>query len=88
MAMAPELEADTALSQKRKQIRLVRQQCPAQRAAALVSLSDGVREMALAGIRGRHPTASPRELACRLTVRLYGREVAARLFRDIPGDAR
>lgn len=51
-------------------------------------LSRGVRALALAGIRELFPGADEQELKVRLTVRLYGREVAARLFGSVPIDAR
>ncbi len=51
-------------------------------------LSRGVRELAIAGIREMHPDVSEEELRVRLTVRLYGREVAKRLFGTVPVDAR
>ena len=51
-------------------------------------LSRGVRELALAGIREMHPGATEEELRVRLTVRLYGREAALRLFGTVPDDAR
>jgi len=51
-------------------------------------LSRGVRELAIAGIRQMHPNASEDELRVRLTVRLYGSEVAKRLFGAVPDDAR
>jgi hypothetical protein len=55
---------------------------------AMLRLSRAVRELALAGIRERHPTATESELRVRLTVRLYGRAVAQRLFESVPADAR
>ena len=51
-------------------------------------LSRGVRELAIAGIREMHPQVNEEELRVRLTVRLYGREVAKRLFGAVPEDAR
>jgi hypothetical protein len=45
------------------------------------------RELALAGIRQRHPGASADEVRARLIVRLYGRKVAERLCRTVPADA-
>jgi hypothetical protein len=45
------------------------------------------RELAVAGIRQRHPGASDDEIRVRLVVRLYGRDVARRLFGEIPSDA-
>jgi hypothetical protein len=55
---------------------------------AMLRLSRAVRELALAGIRERYPTATEPELRVRLTVRLYGRAVAQRLFESVPADAR
>jgi hypothetical protein len=46
-----------------------------------------VRQLAEAGIRQRHPHASDSEVRVRLTVRLYGRDVARRLFGAVPADA-
>ncbi|MBK8251747.1 MAG: hypothetical protein IPK82_03655 [Polyangiaceae bacterium] len=60
---------------------------PENRLEAAVRLSQAVREMALAGIRERHPAADEQELRVRLTVRLYGRECARRLFGNVPEDA-
>ena len=50
-------------------------------------LSAAVRAMALAGIRLRHPQADEAELRVRLTVRLYGRALAERVFGTVPADA-
>lgn len=50
-------------------------------------LSQAVRELALAGIRARHPAADDHELRVRLAVRLYGRECARRVFGHVPHDA-
>lgn len=49
-------------------------------------LSDGVRAMAEAGLRHRHPRASDEEISCRLAALLYGRRVAERLFPSVPDD--
>jgi hypothetical protein len=46
-----------------------------------------VRELALAGLRLRHPQADEQELRVRLTVRLYGRAAGVRLFGAVPDDA-
>ena len=60
---------------------------PERRLEAAMRLSQAVRELALAGIRGRHPEADADELRVRLTVRLYGRDCAQRLFGSVPDDA-
>ena len=44
--------------------------------------------VAEAGIRQEHPAADDHEIKVRLTVRLYGRAAAARLFGRVPEDAR
>lgn len=51
-------------------------------------LSAGVRALAEAGLRDRHPQASPAELRVRLAALLYGRDVAERVFGRVPDDAR
>lgn len=61
---------------------------PERRLEAAMRLSRGVRELAIAGIREMHPEVNEEELRVRLTVRLYGREVAKRLFGTVPEDAR
>jgi hypothetical protein len=52
-----------------------------------MALSSAVRELAAAGLRSRHPHASEAEIRVRLTVRLYGRAAAVRLFGTVPDDA-
>jgi len=66
---------------------LLRRLSPERRLEAAIRLSSAVRELAVAGIRARHPEASEHELRVRLTVRLYGRSHARRLFGDVPDDA-
>lgn len=52
-----------------------------------MKLSRAVRELALAGIRQRHPEAGEQEVRVRLAARLYGRAAAVRLFGAVPDDA-
>jgi hypothetical protein len=66
---------------------LLRAQAPYQRLAQAMAFSRTVRELAVAGIRLRHPAASERELRVRLVVRLYGPSAGRRLFGQIPADA-
>ena len=66
---------------------LLRRMPPEKRLEAAMRLSHAVRELALAGIRARHPGADDQELRVRLTVRLYGRDCARRLFGHVPDDA-
>jgi hypothetical protein len=66
---------------------LLRAQAPHQRLAQAAALTRMTRQLALAGIRQRHPGASADEVRARLIVRLYGREVAERLCGTVPADA-
>jgi len=66
---------------------LLRRMSPERRLEAAMRLSQAVRELAIAGIRQRHPHADDAEVRVRLTVRLYGRAQAERLFGAVPDDA-
>ena len=67
---------------------LLRSRVPHERLAQAMSLTRMVRDLAVAGIRRRHPDASDAEVRVRLAVRLYGREAAQRMFGEVPPDAR
>ena len=71
---------DTSPEQRRRYYDLLRSLTVEQRARKLSGLSDMVRTMALAAIRAEHPAAGPEELAHRLAERLYGAEIATRIF--------
>ena len=79
---------DTSPAAAARYHELLRAMPPECRLEAAMRLSRGVRALALAGIRELFPDADEQELKVRLTVRLYGREVAARLFDSVPADAR
>ncbi len=66
---------------------LLRALAPERRLETAMKLSRAVRELALAGIRERHPEAGEQEVRVRLAVRLYGRDAATRLFGTVPDDA-
>lgn len=55
----------------------------AQRLGVAMSLSQSVRELALAGIRQRHPGASPREQLLRLAITLHGPDLATAAYPEI-----
>jgi hypothetical protein len=78
---------DTSPAADARYHELLRKMSPERRLEAAVRLSAGVREMALAGIRQRHPEATEEELRMRLAVRLYGRACAERMFGSVPPDA-
>ena len=71
---------DTSPLQRRRYYDLMRALTPEQRARKVSGLSRAVRALAEANLSARHPGASPRQLARLLTERLYGAEIAARLF--------
>jgi hypothetical protein len=79
---------DTAPEMEVRYQRSLGQLSPAERLEVAVQLSSGVRALAEAGLRHRHPDASEEELRCRLVVLLYGRDLAVRLFQSVPEDAR
>jgi hypothetical protein len=78
---------DTAPTALARYHELLRARTPLERLAQASRLTRSVRELALAGLRRRHPEAAEDELRVRLAVRLYGRELAGRLFRELPPDA-
>jgi hypothetical protein len=67
---------------------LLRAREPYQRLAQTIALTRMVRQLAEAGIRQRHPDAPDDEVRVRLTVGLYGRDVAASTFRKGNGGGR
>ena len=74
---------DTSPAMQRRYAELLRARAPHQRAATMVALTRAAQVMTRAGIRTRHPDASPRELDARYAVRVYGADVARRLFPEI-----
>lgn len=78
---------DTPMAAQRRYAELLSAQAPVARLAQALSLSTAVRELALAGIRARHPHALDDEIRARLAVRLYGRDTALRIFARVPLDA-
>jgi anti-sigma factor RsiW len=78
---------DTSPAADARYHELLRAMAPERRLEAAMRLSRGVREMALAGLRLRHPQADEQELRVRLTVRLYGRAAGVRLFGSVPDNA-
>lgn len=79
---------DTSRAADARYHELLRAMPPERRLEAAMRLSRGVRAMATAGIRQTFPEADEQEVKVRLTVRLYGREAAIRLFGAAPADAR
>ncbi|HLK36284.1 MAG TPA: hypothetical protein VKU41_05990 [Polyangiaceae bacterium] len=78
---------DTAPASIARYHELLRGLAPHQRLAQAVALTRTTRQLALAGIRQRHPDASDGEVRARFIVRLYGRVIAQRLCGTVPVDA-
>jgi hypothetical protein len=77
------LNSDTSLEIERKQIDGWRRMSPQDKAALVTGLTRAAFAMTLAGIRHRHPAASPREAHLRLALITLGPELARRAFPDI-----
>ena len=77
------LSSDTCPALERLQLDLWRQMTPYDRIGAVSRLSRAVQELAMAGIRQRHPHASERECLLRLAVLKLGTDLAVRAFPDV-----
>ncbi|MBI2828021.1 MAG: hypothetical protein HYX77_01955 [Acidobacteria bacterium] len=81
--MAAPLTPDTSPEIERMQIERWRQMSPAEKAAVVSGLTQAVYDLALAGIRLRHPDASPRERFLRLALITLGRDLARQAYPEI-----
>ncbi|HET9958177.1 MAG TPA: hypothetical protein VFQ61_26965 [Polyangiaceae bacterium] len=79
---------DTSPEAEERYFELMRRQPPAARLAAAARLCSAVRALAEAGIRDGHPGATEQEVRAHLAARMYGREVASRLFPNVNLDGR
>lgn len=79
-ASAPLLGADTPAGLQRRQVMLWRRMSPLEKAQAVRQVSRSVRELSLAGIRQRHPSASDDECALRYALITLGRSLACRAY--------
>jgi hypothetical protein len=77
------LSADTDAESERHQIQRWRAMSPAEKFRAVAELNAAADTMALAGIRLRHPGASPREQFLRLASLKLGRELALQVYPEI-----
>jgi hypothetical protein len=78
---------DTSPAANARYHELLRTMPPERRLEVAMGLTQTVRELALTGIRDRHPQADEHEMRVRLTARLYGRAVGVRLCGAVPDDA-
>lgn len=78
---------DTGAKASRRYHELLRSRAPHERLAQALALTKMVRDLAIAGIKSRHPDADDAEIRVRLAVRLYGRDAAEQMFGEVPPDA-
>jgi hypothetical protein len=73
---------DTSPRANARYFELLRQASPAKRLEICASLTRATRELAIAGIKAANPdrTFSQQELRVKLAERIYGQEVALRVF--------
>jgi hypothetical protein len=81
------LSADTSPETERLLIGLLRQAPPARKFAMIVSANLAGRALAMAGLRARHPEASPAQLRRRLAEVWLGPELAAKAYGPVPAHA-
>lgn len=77
------LSLDTSPEIERRQVERWRQMSPAEKAAIVSGLTQAVCDLALAGIRLRHPDASPREQFLRLALITLGPDLARQVHPEI-----
>jgi hypothetical protein len=79
---------DTSEPALERYYELLRARAPVARINAAAQLSAAVRSLAESAIRAADPGATPLTVRARFASRLYGREVAARLFPGVQLDVR
>lgn len=84
MARVP-VSLDTSPAVERMQVEAWRRMTPEQKAATVRGLTRATFAMAMAGIRHRHPEASPREQRLRLALITLGPDLAVKAFPEIAG---
>jgi hypothetical protein len=77
------LSLDTSPEIERRQIERWRHMSAEQKAAIVSGLTQAVYDLARAGIRLRHPDASPREQFLRLALITLGPDLARRAYPEI-----
>lgn len=76
------LSDDTTAAAEDTQVELWRRMSSIEKAQLITGLCQATDTLALAGIRHRYPTASPRECFLRLAVLRLGRDLAYRVYPD------
>lgn len=78
-----QLTGDSSEDAERRLIESWRTMPPSQKVALAVTMSQTVRDLALAGIRQRYPLAMPREQLLRLAIVTLGPELALATYPEI-----
>jgi hypothetical protein len=79
------LSLDTSPDIERRQVESWRQMSAAQKASAVTGLTRAAYAMTSAGVRQRHPGASPREHFLRVAVIVLGPDLASLAYPDTAG---
>jgi len=77
------LSADTSPEIEHLQIERWRQMSAGEKAAMVSGLTKAAYELALAGVRHRHPNASPREQFLRLAIVTLGPDLARKAYPEL-----
>jgi hypothetical protein len=83
----PTLAADTDPAAERVQLAIYRDMAPAQKLQLVLEGIQLSRDLALAGLRARHPAAGPAELRRRLYGLELGEELATKVYGPLPQDS-
>jgi hypothetical protein len=76
------LTRDTPLDIEHRQVEAWRRMTPAEKAALVTGLTQAAYSMTWAGVRSRHPTASPREHFLRVAIITLGPDLACAAYPD------
>jgi hypothetical protein len=79
------LSRDTSPEAEAVQIEIYRRMSPRRKLELVAEENRKARELALAGLRQRHPTATPQELFRRLMDLTLGEELAAEVYGPLAG---
>jgi hypothetical protein len=80
MVISGQAPNDTSKESEQAYLKLLREAPPWRKAAMVNSLTRACQELAVAGIRLRHPNAPEREIRMRLAALWIDREVMIRVF--------
>lgn len=81
--LARPTSADTAPEIEQRQIERWRSMSPEEKAAVVSGLTNAAHELALAGVRQRHPEATPRAQFLRLAIVTLGADLARKAYPEI-----